>query len=118
MDIWPDFIFLSNRWILGVLDGKSLQDYPVIAGVPQDSIIGPALFFLYINNLPDDIICNIAICADDTTLHCKYDQASGLWQQLKLASEFESDPQDTDSSANLPCNLACNTVVISRLVNP
>ena len=69
LDIWPDFIFLSNRWILGVLDGKSLQEYPVIAGVPQDSIIGPALFFLYINNLPDDIICNIAIRADDTTLH-------------------------------------------------
>ena len=48
----------------------------------------------------------------------KYDQASGLWQQLKLASEFESDPQDTDSSTNLPYNLACNTVVISGLVNP
>ena len=33
--------------------------------------------------------------ADDTTLYCKCDQASDLWQQLELASEFESDLQDT-----------------------
>ena len=27
--------FLSNRWLRVVLDGKSLQEYPVNAGVPQ-----------------------------------------------------------------------------------
>ena len=57
----------------------------------QVPILGPTLFLLYINDLPDDIICNIAIYADDTTLYSKCDQASDLWQQLELASELESD---------------------------
>ena len=87
--------FLSNRRLRVVLDGKSSQEYPVNAGVPQGSILGPTLFLLYINDLPDDVVCDIAIYADDTTLYSKCDQASDLWQQLELTSEFESDLQDT-----------------------
>ena len=87
--------FLSNRWLQVILEGKSLQEYPVNAGLPQGSIFGPTLFLLYINDLPDDLICNIAIYADDTTLYSKCDQASDLWQQLELASELESDLRDT-----------------------
>ena len=83
--------FLSNRWLRVVLDGKSSQEYPVNAGVPEGSIPGPALFLLYINDLPDDITCDIAIYANDTTLYSKCDQASDLWQQLELASELESN---------------------------
>ena len=78
-----------------VLDGKFSQEYPVNAGVPQGSILGPTLFLLYINYLPDDVICDIVIYADDTTLYAKCDQTSDLWQQLELASERESDPRDT-----------------------
>ena len=84
------FFFLSNRMLRVVLNGKSLQEYPVNAGVPEGSILGPTLFLLYINDLSDDVITNIAIYADDTTLDSKCNQVSDLWQQLELASELES----------------------------
>ena len=47
---------------------------------------------LYINNLPDDVICNIAISADDTTPYSKYDCSVAT---TELASELESDLWDT-----------------------
>ena len=77
------------------LDGKSSQEYPINAGVPQGSILGPTLFLLYINGLTDDVICDIAIYADDTTVYSKCDRVSDLWQQLELTSELESDLRDT-----------------------
>ena len=71
-----------------VLDGKSLQEYSVNVGVPQGLILDPTLLLPYINDLPDDVICDIAIYADDTTLCSKCDQASDLCQQPELASEL------------------------------
>ena len=50
--------FLSNSWLRVVLNGKSSQEYPVNAGVPQ----GP----IDLNDL--NVVCNIAIYVDDTTL--------------------------------------------------
>ena len=54
-----------------VLDGTPSQEYPVKSGVPQTSIFGPTLFLLSINDLRDDIICDLAIYADDSTLYFK-----------------------------------------------
>ena len=74
-----------------VLDKKSSQEYPDNAGDPQGSILGCTLFLLYLNDLLDDVICDIAIHADDTPLCSKCDQIYDLGQQLELASELKSD---------------------------
>ena len=52
---------IGNRRLRVVQDGKSAQEYPVF-------FLGPTLFLLYINDFPDDVICDIAIYTDDTTL--------------------------------------------------
>ena len=87
--------FLSNRQLRAVLYGKSSQEYSVNAGVPQGSSFDPTLFLLYINDLPDNVICNITVYADDTTLYSKCNQAPDLWQQLELNYELELDLRDT-----------------------
>ena len=59
-----------------------MGSYPVNARVPQGSTLGPALFPLYINDVLD-VICDIAIYADNT-LCSMCDQVSDMWQQLEL----------------------------------
>ena len=61
-----------------VLDGKSSQEFLVNAGVPQWSILSPTLFLLYINDLFDDVVCDITIYADNTSLYSSCNQASDL----------------------------------------
>ena len=73
------FLFLINSSIGVVLDGKFLQEYPFNVGVSQGSILGLALSLLYINDLPDDDVCNITVSAD-TTLLSRCDWLSDLWQ--------------------------------------
>ena len=71
--------FLSNRQLWVVLIGKSSQGYPVNAGFPQGSISGPTFFLLHINDFSNDVICNVAIYADDTTLYAMRYVWSSIW---------------------------------------
>ena len=62
--------YLSDRMQRVTLDGRTSDWLPVTSGVPQGSILGPFLFLLYINDLPEalapDTLC--AIFADDTKI--------------------------------------------------
>ena len=68
---------------------ESSQEYPVNAEVLQISILGNALFLLYINDFL--MVLSVILLSMLMILYSKCDQASGLWQQLELASELESD---------------------------
>ena len=91
--------FLPTRRLSLVLDGKSSQEYPVTVGVPQVFVLGCTLFLLYINGLPDDVVCNTTVYAVDPTVFAKCEQAPDLWKQLELTSELESGLRDTKEEA-------------------
>ena len=61
--------FLTNRTQKVVVDGKKSGSKPVTSGVPQGSVLGPILFVIYINDLPDVIQCFIKLFADDSKLY-------------------------------------------------
>ena len=61
--------FLIGRTQCVVLDGDSSTELPVSSGVPQGSVLGPILFLLYINDLPDNIQSNVRLFADDTAVY-------------------------------------------------
>ena len=60
--------YLSDRKMSVVLEGTTSDKLSINADVPQGSILGPTLFLLYINDLPDKLQSDIHVFADDTTL--------------------------------------------------
>ena len=60
--------FLANRFQRVVLNGQSSCWKEILAGVPQGSILGPLLFLIFINDIPEGIQSNIKIFADDTSI--------------------------------------------------
>ena len=61
--------WLSERSQNVVLDGQASDSVPVLSGVPQGSVIGPVLFLIFINDLPDNIRSSVRLFADDCVLY-------------------------------------------------
>ena len=57
--------FLIGRSQVVIVEGSESESAPVISGVPQGSVLGPLLFLLFINDLPDNIGSNTRLFADD-----------------------------------------------------
>ena len=61
--------YLSHRKQRVILNGVTSSWKPIMSGVPQGSILGPLLFLIFINDLPDNLICNPKLFADDVSLN-------------------------------------------------
>ena len=57
--------FLTDRWMLVGVGDHFTELTRVISGVPQGSILGPLLFLLYINDLPEAIKSRVFLFEDD-----------------------------------------------------
>ena len=70
--------FLTNRCQRVVLNGVKSSWASVLSGVPQGSVLGPLLFVMFVNDMPDVVQSSILIFADDTKIYRPVRQASGV----------------------------------------
>ena len=61
--------FLTNRTQRVALNGEHSCNAHVKSGVPQGSVLGPCLFLLYINDLPESLGSTVRLFADDSLLY-------------------------------------------------
>ena len=88
--------FLHNRSQQVILQGKQSDTSWVSSGVPQGSVLGPILFLIYINDLPDCVTSQVRLFADDTIVYRKIkdhrDEAI-LQKDLSSLEEWENQWQ-------------------------
>ena len=84
--------YLSGRFQRVVLNGQTSSWRPILAGAPEGSILGPLLFLIYINDLPNELKSNAKLFADDTSLFTivkdKNESANVLNNDLLLISKW------------------------------
>ena len=79
--------FLRSRSQIKVIDGEESESIPVTSGVCLGSVLGPILFLIYINDLPQEVCLQVRLFADDTALYLTLeseDDSSTLQNDLNI----------------------------------
>ena len=88
--------FLTGRRQRVRANGELSPWSPVMSGVPQGSIMGPILFSLFVNDIPDRIKSFLTMFADDTKIHLPLktdDAATQLQEDLNKLQEWAKEMQ-------------------------
>ena len=88
-------IFNRQRTQTVVIDGVTSNTVPVTSGVPQGTVLGPILFLIYINDLPEYLThSKLRLFADDSIIYkeitCQ-DDCKKLQSDLDAAARWEAD---------------------------
>ena len=88
--------FLTNRSQKVMVDNALSSALPVLSGVPQGSVLGPLLFLIYINDMPDVVSqgSKLKLFADDSLLYREVKSptdADILQKDLNALQEWERD---------------------------
>ena len=81
--------FVSGRTQKVVVDGEESTESPVSSGVPQGSVLGPAMFLFYINDLPDELGSAVRLFADDTIVYNTTNNQQELQDDLAKLEQWE-----------------------------
>ena len=83
-DVFINWItdFLANRKQRVFLRGHLSEQKDVLSGVPQGSVLGPLLFILFVNDLPDIVNGKVKMYADDTKLYDNQRNSGSLQEDL------------------------------------
>ena len=61
---WLDYIIFGNKSQCAMINGCKSESVTVASGIPYGSVLGPRLFVIYINGLPDSVELNVYLFAE------------------------------------------------------
>lgn len=83
--------YLTDRKQYIEYNNVTSDTHTVLSGIPQGSVLGPLLFIIYINDLPDAIEIGSILFADDTTIFCSHKDIPTLYAMMNNQLDIVND---------------------------